>query len=126
MATNTTHHPTNRGHVSAMPRITEADATTVYATDARGSVCQRCIRCKTWHPIWSASGDTKIRIGKIVRAPNPHFGKPMANGVPDTREMLMFPKTKVGHGCGACADEYNALAIRYAKAREPFIKVDVL
>lgn len=125
MATITTHH-THRAPVSTMPRISEAGPTTVYAINDRGTVHQRCIRCNTWHPIWSATGDTKIRIGKIVRGPNPHFGKPMANGEPDTREMLMFPKTKVGHGCGACAEEYNALVVKYRTAREPFIKVDKL
>lgn len=109
-----------------MPRITEATETTVYATDTRGTVCQRCIRCGEWGPTWSAEGDTKIRIGKLVRMHNLRLGQVMANGDRDQRTLLTFPKTRVGHGCPTCRDEYQTLMRRYRTAREPYIEVKEL
>lgn len=121
MATTNATHDT-RGHMaSVMPRISEATATTVYAVDARNTVCERCIRCGTWAPIWNPHGDNKIRIGSMVRMHNPNLGRKMANGAPDERAMLMFPKTKTGHGCPACVEAFTAVMIARPSAREPFL-----
>jgi hypothetical protein len=106
-----------------MPRISEATPTTQYATDARGTVCQRCIRCSEWGPVWSPEGDTKIRIGSLIRMRNPRLGQTMANGMRDERKVLMFPKTKVGHGCADCREDYRVVCTTYRTAREPFIEV---
>lgn len=128
MTHHVTHATTPTGHkppVQAMPRITEATPTTVYATNERGTVCHRCIRCKTWTPIWSPE-NSKIRIGLMIRMHNPRLGMKMANNQIDERTMLMFPKVKVGDGCPACVEEFNAVVLSRPSAREPFIKVDTL
>lgn len=109
-----------------MPRISEAITTTVYATDEAGRVCQRCIRCGGWAPIWNPHGDTKIRIGRMTRTENPRLGQRMANGDIDTREWLVFPKCRVGHGCPACAAEFTTMKVKNPTAREPFIPVKTL
>lgn len=116
-------NPAMRGESYAMPRIQDAVATTVYALNERGTVCQRCIRCKEWGPTWSPDGDTKIRIGHLVRMHNPRLGQMMANGQRDERPLLVFPKTKVGHGCPTCREEYQAKMREYRTAREPYIEV---
>ena len=124
------HHaslnPAMRGKSYTMPRIEDATPTTVYATNARGTVCERCIRCGNWAPSWSPDGDTKIRIGRLIRMHNPRLGQMMANGQRDDRTLLVFPKTKVGHGCEPCRNEYQAKVRQYRNAREPYIEVKEL
>lgn len=105
-----------------MPRTTEATDATVYATNDKGSVCQRCIRCKTWAPIWNPFGGTTIRVGELIRMRNPRLGERMANGMRDERGLLVFPKITKGHGCPTCVKELTGLQVRRSDAFLPPLK----